>query len=297
MISTTLFGGLGNQMFIYATVRAMALRNNVSMSFNLKTGFERDFLYHRNLELDKFSLPLPKGKREVFAFPLGYIFEKVSMKVGTHLLAPRYKIVKEDFNDYHFQRELKEEPQKNVYLIGYWQTSQYFNDYADVIRKDFTIAVDLPKQVKEELEYLQGMQRPLVMVGIRRYQEAVGKNCRLKICNANYYNKAMGMMCEKLDNPLFVIFGEQKEWGEANLDAKYDKYFVEKKTGCLNAISDLYLMMHCHHAIISNSTYYWWGAWLQVASQDDHMVIAPDNFINPESPCKEWTILKTERDA
>lgn len=50
-------------------------------------------------------------------------------------------------------------------------------------------------------------------------------------------------------------------------------------------------MRNCHHAIISNSTYYWWGAWLQVKDQSKHYVIAPDNFINPDTPCKEWEIL------
>ena len=66
---------------------------------------------------------------------------------------------------------------------------------------------------------------------------------------------------------------------------------LKKKSGELSAISDLFLMRNCHHAIISNSTYYWWGAWLQVKDQSKHYVIAPDNFINPDTPCKEWEIL------
>ena len=51
MIVTTLRGGLGNQMFIYAMARAMALRNDVPMAFDLETGFKRDIEYHRHLEL------------------------------------------------------------------------------------------------------------------------------------------------------------------------------------------------------------------------------------------------------
>lgn len=292
MISTTLCGGLGNQMFIYAAVRALSLRNGVAMSFNLKTGFERDFLYQRSLELNKFVLSLPLGKNETFDVPFGYLFEKASVKFGFHLLAPHYKVINEDFDNYHYHSELVTKPCKNAYINGFWQTSQYFSDFADVIRKDFTINVEIPKQVQDELKCLLALQRPLVMVGVRRYQEAVRKNCRLKVCDADYYNAAMQLITKGIGNPLFVIFGEQREWGEANLSSKFDKYFVEKKIGELSAISDLYLMQNCHHAIISNSTYYWWGAWLQITNQSEHIVIAPDNFINPESPCSEWTILK-----
>lgn len=293
MISTTLFGGLGNQMFIYATVRALSLRNKVPMSFNLTTGFQRDFLYQRSLELDKFSLTLPKGKLEVFNVPLGYTFKKISMKLGIHFLQPQYKLLTEDFTPYRFQEEVVKKQWKNVYLNGYWQSARYFEDFANTIRNDFSIAIKLPKETIKEMDILNNINRPLVMVGIRRYQETIGKPCRLKVCDASYYNEAMRIMSEKLDNPIFVIFGEQREWSEANLESKYDKYFVKKKEGELSAISDLYLMRNCHHAIISNSTYYWWSAWLQVADQSKHIVIAPDNFINPNSPCREWIVLNT----
>ena len=148
----------------------------------------------------------------------------------------------------------------------------------------------MPKETKDELGYLLSLSRTLVFVGVRRYQEAEGKNCRLAACGADYYNKAMLRMTQTLDNPLFVIFGEVREWAEENLSSDFDKYFVKKKTGELSAISDLYLMQNCHHAIISNSTYYWWGAWLQQPSEN-HIVIAPSNFINPDTVCKGWKIL------
>ena len=222
--------------------------------------------------------------------PSGFITEKVSRRIGWNVLLPKYKCINEDIPNYHFQKELVTSHIKNAYLTGYWQNPRYFEDFADVIRKDFTIRVDLPKETNEELEYLLNQKRPLVFVGVRRYQEAEGKNCRLSACGADYYNKAMQRIAQTLDNPLFVIFGEVREWAEENLSSDFDKYFVKKKTGELSAISDLYLMQNCHHAIISNSTYYWWGAWLQQPSEN-HIVIAPSNFINPDTVCKGWKIL------
>lgn len=290
MITTTLCGGLGNQMFIYAMVRAMSLRNNVPMAFNTRRGFERDFLYRRTLELDKFKLSLPEATLATFNMPGGLITEKVSRHIGWNVLLPKYKCINEDIPNYHFQKELVTSHFKNAYITGYWQSPSYFEDFADIIRKDFTIGVDLPKETKEELEYLLSQNRPLVFVGVRRYQEAEGKNCRLSACGADYYNKAMQRMAQTLDNPLFVIFGEVREWAEENLSPDFDKYFILKKSGELSTISDLYLMQNCHHAIISNSTYYWWGAWLQKPSAN-HFVIAPSNFINPDTVCKDWEIL------
>lgn len=292
MITTTLCGGLGNQMFIYAMARAMSLRNGVPVAFNLKTGFSTDYVYKRFLELDKFALTLLVSKASTFDIPFGYYFEKLSSKLGIHVLLPHYKMAQECYADYHYHNELVEHKMKNVYLIGYWQNPKYFEDYGDVIRKDFTLKVDLPDEVHKELEYLRSTGRPLVMIGIRRYQEAVGQPTRLKVCGADYYNKAMAYISKRLNNPLFVVFGQDREWAEKNLDEKYDKYFVKTKKGNLSAVSDLYLMENCEHAIISNSSYYWWGAWLQTANQNDHIVVCSENFINMGTPCKEWTLIK-----
>lgn len=292
MIAAKLFGGLGNQMFIYAMTRAMSLRNGVPFTFNIKDGFKRDLLYKRNLELKWFDLDLPeKNKFLMFSFPLGHFFYKISCKLGIHCLQPHYQFLKEEL-PLHFQKEILQNMKKNIYIDGYWQSPSYFSDFSSVVYDDFTIKVKLPKQTLDEWEYLKSLDRILVFVGVRRYQEAIGKDCPLTVCGARYYNEAMQVMLNKLDNPLFVIFGEQKEWAESNLSPNFEKYYVVKKTGELSAISDLFLMRNCNHAIISNSTYYWWGAWLQVKNQQDHYVIAPDNFINPDTPCREWEVLQ-----
>lgn len=292
MITTTLCGGLGNQMFIYAMAKAMSLRNRVPVAFNLKTGFSTDIVYKRFLELDKFALVLPTAKTATFDVPFGFYFERISSKLGIHVLQPQYKMIQECYADYHYQNELVDKRIKNAYISGYWQNPKYFEEYAEVIRKDFTLKVELPSEVKDEHEYLRSIKRPLVMVGIRRYQEAVGQPTRLKVCGADYYNNAMSYVAERLDNPLFVIFGQDREWAEQNLDKKYSTYFVKAKSGEMSAVSDLYLMANCNHAIISNSSYYWWGAWLQFTNQNDHIVVCSNNFINSNTPCKEWTIIK-----
>lgn len=291
MIATTLFGGLGNQMFIYATVRAMALRNHTSMAFNLSRGFGRDLEYGRSLELSHFSLELPTSRLATFDYRLGRGVKRLSYMAGRNLLLPCQRYIHEDFTDHHFISQLVDSPMRHAYIDGYWQNPRYFEDFADVIRNDFTIKTPIPTDVAEELRLLQSRQRPLVFVGIRRYQEVKSKECRIKVCGADYYARAMRHVAERIANPLFVVFTQQPEWAREHLPQHFDIHYAREKEGYLSTISDLYLMRNCHHAVISNSTYYWWGAWLQ-ATSGSHIVVAPDNFINPTSPCKQWTVLE-----
>ena len=291
MIAATLYGGLGNQMFVYAMSRAMSLRNNVPMAFNIKSGFERDLVYRRKLELDKFKLLLPTSPLITFDFWLGHFFERLSCKFGRNLLMPQYKYIKESFKDFHYESEILKKTFKNVYLEGYWQNPDYFEDFAETIRNDFELNVILPDSVIAEMRYLQSFHRPLVMVGVRLYQEAIGQPTRLKVCGVDYYNKAMEYIVTKLKNPLFVVFCQDQKWVKENLADKYDSYVVKEKKGSLSAVSDLFIMRSCNHAIISNSTYYWWGAWLQSTNKTEHIVVCSNNFINPSTPCREWKII------
>ena len=134
MIATTLFGGLGNQMFIYAAVRAAALRNNTQMAFNIKQGFKDDILFHRSLELHHFYLNLPRATIETFDVPFGKYIRFISRKVGRNILCPKVLFIEEAKQPKSWICK-----QDNVFLEGYWADEYYFADFSDIIRKDFTI--------------------------------------------------------------------------------------------------------------------------------------------------------------
>lgn len=295
MITATLTGGLGNQMFIYAMVRAMALRNQTGMAFDIRRGFATDYRFHRALELQHFNLQLPQAKIATYDYlgNFGEIIRKISHRLGRNILLPQYKQFYETSDSNHinfFQEQIVRSKARNVYLYGYWQSERYFSDFADVIRRDFTIKTRIPSEVRDELHKLQFMGRPLVMMGVRRYQECKGI-CSMEdaACDADYYLNAMAYVRKRLNNPLFVVFSQDHAWLHSFLPSK-DIYIVKARSGYLSAISDLFIMTNCHHAIISNSTYYWWGAWLQKKS-DDHIVVAPNNFFNRDSICNGWTVI------
>lgn len=288
MISTTIYGGLGNQMFIYAAARGLSLHKQTGMAFNISSGFTTDYLYRRSLELEFLNTSLPNNKW--LTFDLGYIgriLRNISTKLGRNILAPRYKYIKEDklsSGQYYFNEKLYRSSEKNIYIDGYWQSPKYFEEYEDVIRKDFQIRADLSKSVNDELLSWREYNRPLVFIGVRRYQE-----CRVEytpdVCSEVYYNKAIDIIKEKVDNPLFIVFSQVPEWCKENLHIG-DGIIATPKYGQYSSIEDMYLMSNCDHAIISNSSFYWWGAWLQTDSK--HIVVAPDNFMNIDQYVNGW---------
>ena len=293
MIITTLSGGLGNQMFMYAMVRAMALRNNTEMAFDIHTGFEEDFQFRRLLELDYLNTKIPTVRKEAFDLGpsvLSRAVKKISRRFRRNILCPSYSVISEGMNGGSFLPDVYKTNKTNVYLEGYWQTLQYFDDFKDVIKDDFKIIAPISDCVTDELARLRRYERPLVMVGVRRYQECTISNYQTEnVCSADYYKRAIDLMRLKLTNPIFVLFSQDQDWLKKNFKDS-DFVMALPKSGQYASIEDLYLMTNCDHAIISNSSYFWWGAWLQ-EDVSNHLVISPNNFINKDTPCSNWIII------
>lgn len=288
MIATILQGGLGNQMFMYAMVRAMALRNGTSAVFNIKDGFAHDYAYHRKLELLNFNIHLERKSRITFEYPFSRYSLYASKNLGFNIFAPSYKFIKEK-SPLRFEKELIECKERNLFLEGYWQSEKYFEDFRDVIRDDFIISMPIDDCLKEELRQLKAYNRNLVFIGVRRYQECHSLAEGI-LLDESYYNKAIELVESKVSSPVFVVFTQQQEWARNHLRSKNNIVFVAPKEGDNSSVKDMYLMTNCNHAIISNSSFYWWGAWLSKANENG-IVVAPNNFLNKDSVCDKWLRL------
>jgi hypothetical protein len=289
MIATTLSGGLGNQMFMYAMVRAMSLRNGTDVAFNTQFGFKNDSLYHRDLELQHFNVQLEESTLQTFDYGVGRYVRVISRKIGRNILHPSSKFIIEQ-HPLRFQKELLCEKGKNLYLEGYWQSEDYFKDYENVIRNDFKIKTKMPDNIHNELASWRSDGRQLVFVGIRRYQECKSTTPGM-VLGEDYYNKAIELMETKLNNPKFIVFTQEREWAKTHVKSSCPIVFAEPKKGDLSTIEDMFLMTQCDHAIISNSSYYWWGAWLQNTDKNNHVVVSSNNFVNQDSVCDNWIII------
>lgn len=285
MIATTLRGGLGNQMFIYAAARAMALRNGTDMTFNLHYGFDIDYQFHRKLELSNLNVDFGKNNKiATFDYKQPRSIRYISRKLGRNVLAPQYKFIIEKEPPF-FQKEIFHLQSKNVYLEGYWQSEKYFADFKEQIRKDFTIITEMPDAIEDELSLMWQGTENLVFIGIRRYQDCATTTPGM-VLEEEYYNKAIQLMESKLTNPKFVVFTQQPEWAKTHIVAHSPIMYATPKESELSTIEDMYLMRHCRHAIISNSSFYWWGAWL--SEYNDGVVVCPTNFNNRDMALDSW---------
>jgi hypothetical protein len=113
-----------------------------------------------------------------------------------------------------------------------------------------------------------------------------------------YYERAIAHMSERLDDPRYFVFSDDVEFARENLPRSGGLEFVAHNDD-FSAHEDLRLMSSCHHHILANSTFSWWGAWLN--GHPEKIVVAPrqwyegsDNYY-PNLFAPEWTLLDVAR--
>lgn len=273
-------------MFVYAAGRALSLRTNSTLILDHDTGFKSDF-YKRYFELSNFSINIiPANKLQTFNYRGGSIIRFLSNKINRHIPSLNYKIIQE--KNFELDKELILKPSKNCFLRGYWQSEKYFNDFKEIVKQDFTIKTEMPNSVLQEASKIISLGNRSVALGVRRYQE-VTKFVNIKLTEKEYYLKAMELVSKKIENPVFICFSQDPIWVKQNLGKKYNIQFATPKDSDNGAIEDLYLMRLCKHFIISNSTFYWWGAWL--ADNKSKIIVAPNNWLNKFTPNPDWILI------
>lgn len=287
MIVTTLFGGIGNQMFIYAMARALSLRNNTALVLDTKNGFKRDFTYNRKYALGGFPVKHTTNRVLSFDFPGGYIVKKVSKKIGKNLLAPWYSYVNEVSN-FNFEEKWIKFKHDNITVDGYWANENYFKDFESQIREDFSFEkFDFSQEVKNQEDLIRNTVGTPIAVGIRTYNEISDKAVRNNgffYTKEDFYKQAMLLIKDKTPDAVFYVFTQDFEWVKNNLDFnQFNIVVTQSKNSEDKDIGDIYLMTLCKQYIISNSTFYWWGTWLN--PDPKKIVVVPKQWTNSVIDC------------
>lgn len=280
MIIMVLRGGLGNQMFEYASAKAMALRSGTELVLNTSLGFTTDKEFKRQYCLDCFGIESTRHKVLSFDIPGGALLESLSRKIGFHVLAPWYKVVFDDKVDI---KDLKEHPKnyKNVLMQGTWnRTDLYFDDCQEKVLDDLQLKWEIPEIIKEYNEKIKNCHKPVIALGIRLFQDI--KNPQKASVNqippqVSYVLNAMDWYLNKYGDVKFMVFTQVKQWFLDNVaNSKYDYEFVETGVDDKRAIYDMYLFSQCTHYILTNSTFYSWGEKLNRNNVKD--VVIPQNW-------------------
>lgn len=279
MIVAKIIGGLGNQMFQYAAGRALAARLGVAFAID-----RADFAVYRThaYGLHHFVLDVADIPRALVPRPpdlgrmqrlMGWARDRLHHVTGQ---GPLTKVVEAG---QRFDPAIPALPDR-VYLDGYWQSERYFADHADLIRADFAMrAVPSP----ENRHWLDMIARGnAVSIHVRRgdYVTSAAANSVHGTCGLDYYDRAVAEMRARLGDPTFFVFSDDPAWVRDNLRfGGAAHHFVANNDAATN-YEDLRLMAACHHHIIANSTFSWWGAWLNPAP--DKVVIAPARWFRDD---------------
>jgi hypothetical protein len=266
VIITKLIGGLGNQMFQYAAAKALGIKWQTPVCVDLN-GFEtlgdytpRQYELHvfeakveiaKDIELNRFK---DENKfKNHFRFFTGnknkYAVEK------THA----YNV---DFNSLP----------SNTYLNGFWQSERYFKSIEKTIRADFKIKPSLLTNIENWMSKIKACNS--VSMHIRRgdYVSNDTTNAFHGLCDLSYYENSVAYLTSKIKSFELFVFSDDIAWCRTNIRFSQSVHFISET----NAYEDLHLMHLCQHNIIANSSFSWWGAWLN--NYKSKIVIAPKQW-------------------
>jgi hypothetical protein len=287
-----LMGGLGNQMFQYAAGRALAVRNNAELYVDANSGFARDKVYRRTFELG--LMPIA-AERAGLGKQAPYWLEKVRGRMtractdviqgrawGTLIreASPTFQPRIPAFNNFD-----------KAWMYGYWQCERYFLDCADLISRE------LVPPAPEDAKFLAMAEKMSscnsVAVGVRLFEEVPGtsKSGVGGVTPAEFYKLTAQRLSQEINDLVFFVFCTTRSPALEKIELPGPAHYITHDNGFEGAISRLWLISRCRHHILSNSSFYWWGAWLAERKYSNARIIASDRFVNKDCVPGRWKLL------
>jgi len=270
-----MFGGLANRMFQLAFYKALTQKGYLVYIDNNVQTIKLD---HELLNLQKIFPNLQYNlAEESLVNSLGGGYDLFS-KIRRHVLKFSTKVIEfpilTDDNPLDFNND--------KYIIGGFQSEKYFFEIKNLVRKDFTFSslggdknIRTAKKMDKENS---------VAIHIRKGNDYFSSPYYHNTCPVDYFKEAITYIKNKINNPVFYLFTDNIDWVKNHFSMD-EFYYINwnPSTGWGNHF-DMQLMTHCHYNIISNSTYSWWGAWLN--SNKDKIVICPKTWYSPQKTNK-----------
>lgn len=271
MIIVALRGGLGNQLFQYATGYALARASNGELLIDTTrldgtSPIPGDT--YRPYALDAFHIPTRRASSEqirTVRHPFGTasrIIEIVTLK-----LFRRYYI---GWDPSVLKRR------GNVYLNGYFQSPKYFESERDALLKIFSLREEFGLEARRIFAQIQASDAVSIHVRRGDYVANTKPHDTPDICSLEYYAKAVAKIRERISNPVWFVFSDDMSWVTRNLALPGRTVYVSGNT--IPDAHELMLMAECDHNIIANSSFSWWGAWLN--QNPLKIVVAPMPWFN-----------------
>lgn len=278
-------GGLGNQMFQYAF--ALSLEDKFDTKVYMDMSWFEDVKTHTNVVartfgLDVFNTKCQAASKEDLNKVIYPNFKSKFTKTIAKFFPDRFDVnfIREK-NPYLVNKNLLKYP-NYFYYEGYFQNEDYFKHLRKRLLEEFSLKEELDERNKEVLEKIK--QTNSVSVHIRRGDYVTLETVKTVhgTCGKEYYENAIKYISKKVENPHFFFFSDDIEWVKAQMELDFPYTIVDfnKEKGYF----DLELMRNCKHNITANSSFSWWGAWLN--ENPEKIVIAPKRWTLKKQSCK-----------
>jgi len=268
-------GGLGNQMFQYAF--ALALKQKFPQEdikidishfnqYNLHNGYEIGRIFGNSI-----TYATPMDLLRVTRYVPWYKLSRVLRR-----LLPRKPCEYLERMDYVYDENVFI-PDKDIYYEGYWQSAKYFDFCKDFISDKFAFP-DFTDETNICISS-QIINQESVIIHVRRGDYVDAPNYR-GICEVDYYRRAVELSKSKVANPVYYILSNDIKWCKCNMSPilkGYPVIFIDHNQGC-NSFRDMQLMSLSHCCILANSSFSWWGAYLN--RRENHIIIVPNRWVN-----------------
>jgi hypothetical protein len=277
MIITKLEGGLGNQLFQYAAGRRLAHARGVDLKLDISGLSNPNYRTMRHYELAPFNVmqsfasekdiaKLARPNSDLLSRLFHRILRKGEQFPKSYIKEPHY----------HFDPRILDLPD-GVYLDGYWQSERYFGDTTELIRKELTLREPPSGRNAELAREIAECQAVSLHVRRGDYVNDEITHRVHGVCGMDYYARAVTYIANRVNVPVFFVFSDDPAWARENIKLHHPMQIVDHN-GPECGYEDMRLMSLCRHHIIANSSFSWWGAWLNPSH--DKIVIAPKRWFN-----------------
>lgn len=267
MMIIRISGGLGNQMFQYAFYKYLQKKGYQPL---IDINDYKQIQYHNGFELGKvFSIAaeyadLNEVKKLAF-FKQGLLC-KIYRKIFKSELRKKTEVTSYD-NSVNFSKG-------NFYLDGIWQDPTIVENVKDELMIDFQFRINnMSRECRDMAENITKCNS--VSVHIRR-GDYLNSAKFVDICDKKYYIDSINYIRKQHNDASFFVFSDDIQWCKENLEHLSNNITYVNFNRGKNSYLDMYLMTLCKHNIIANSTFSWWGAWLNANS--NKLVICPKKW-------------------
>lgn len=273
MIVSNLKGGLGNQMFEYAA--GYSLAKDKDMEFKIDLGHFKNQSEFKNETPREFQL-------NFFDMPYEFATEQEIIKVKKQYSRGFLPILKLD--SYLTMSNIIKYPlltgiSSDIYMDGYFQNEEYFIQYEKEIKEMYSLkSRHITKDFIKMCDEIKSNYDNSISLHIRRGDYVTNTQASKwhGLLSKDYYYKAIGYIKKKkgVEKPYIYVFSDDSKWVNENMPFDGNVTFISED---FNPAQAIILMSKCKNNIIANSSFSWWGAWLN--PNKEKIVIAPEQWL------------------